>query len=221
MPTLRFIFFVLLVKISIAQTFAYESMIPLSNLEDELKDQKIALVSIDVEVTQITGTQSRDANVIWSVNARKNIIRDLDRLISHCDINQSAINALAAANDNQVRQSIALQSIINLSILGHIQSPLPSKQDFDWSVGDQLKILKQYVDADLGLFLFIRAGYTADQSIAEHQAGFVSLVDLDSGKTVWFDHHLNISGDFRDAEKVSDAMGILMRDFPGVDVNAR
>lgn len=214
-PVCRVLFILMLIKFSFANVFAYESRTRLSALEKELKQKDIAVISIDVEITQIKSNKSKDANVTWSASARENIIDSLNRLIINSAVTVPLLNKIAAENAEKIEQSIALQSIINLSILGHIQSPLPSKQTFDWSAGDGLRVLKKYGNADYGLFLFVRAGFKTDKSIPEYQAGFISLVNLGNGNTVWFNHHMTISGSFHESGKVDVAMRDLIKGFPG------
>ena len=219
--TCRVLIMVMLIQFSFANAFAYESRMLLDELEKELKNKNIALISIDVEITQIKPNKSKDANEIWSISARENIIDTLNRLIVSTGATMPVLNKNTATKSDQIEQAVALQSIINLSILGHIQSPLPSKQSFDWSVGEQLRILKQFSNADFGLFLFVRAGFKTEISMPEYQAGFISLVNLNNGNTVWFDHNMTISGSFHEAERANVAMQDLMKDFPVAKVKLR
>ena len=196
--------------------YAYESSKPLAELDKELEKKVIALITADVEITTIKAGGVRDANVIWSTDARNNLILALKRLFSKSDDKASFINALTARDNDNVGKFIALQSIVNLSILAHIQSPLPSKQKFDWSVGDDFRMLKQYLNADFGLFVFIRSGFSSVKTKAGYQTGFVSLVNLTNGNTVWFEHHKNRIGDFRNSEKAWLAVQRLMKNFPAI-----
>ena len=204
----------LLVILLFNPAIAFESVKPLDDLEKEIKDKVIALISIDVEITRINPDHNQDASVIWSSNARKNIMVILNQLLSKTDGNLPILSKPATGLDRHTVQVIALQSIINLSILGHIQSPLPSKQKFEWSVGEDMRILKQHIDADVGLFLFVRGGFSSETDTPEYQAGFVSLVNLNNGNTIWFDYHTGIAGDFRDPDKAKSSMQILMKNFP-------
>ena len=213
---LKFVFFTLtlLSYLFFNCVYAYESSMPLTELTQQLHNKKIALISIDVEIAEIKSNYVKDANQKWSAYARENIITILNLFLSGSGNELPMLNKPDSGIDRQTRQLIALQSIINLSILGHIQTPLPSKTGFKWSGGVQMSRLKQHVDADLGLFLYIRGGFSTVSNTAEFQAGFVSLVNLDNGETIWFDHHTRIAGDLRNPAKAISSMQILMRNFP-------
>ena len=203
------------------QARAFESVLPLPELNQEIDNKVVAIISLDVEITEQKTDDSRDANQNWSNLARINILSALEALLLKTDTEFPGLAETAMLENPQALQIIALQSIINLSILGHVQSPLPSKQHFDWSQGPDISLLQRYVEADLGLFLFVRAGIDTDLPTPQYQAGFVSLVDLKNGNTIWFDHATQINGDFRDTAGAIMAMKTLMKNFPTTNYTDR
>jgi hypothetical protein len=46
------------------------------------------------------------------------------------------------------------------------------------------------------------------------QTGYASLVDLSTGRVVWFNQLLRGSGDLRDEENAAETIEALLREFP-------
>jgi hypothetical protein len=106
---------------------------------------------------------------------------------------------------------------------------LPGKGgEFDWSLGPEISAIGENHAADYALFVFYRdyqasGGRTAVSIIATaaganletgSEAGFASLVDLDSGDIVWFNVVNAGSGELRDKAGAEAAVKTLFKNMP-------
>ena len=106
---------------------------------------------------------------------------------------------------------------------------LPSKQGkMDWSLGPQVQELRKQYDADYALFFYVRDSYSSPGRVAAIaiaalfgvavpggvQAGFATLVDLDSGDVVWINRLARGTGDLRTIEPAKESVKLLLTGFP-------
>jgi hypothetical protein len=110
--------------------------------------------------------------------------------------------------------------------------PLPTKNGrLDWSFGDAMKALEDRTGARYGLFIWVRDGYTSAGRYAAiaitailtmghvalghgQQAAYASLVDLDTGRVLWFNRVSRGRGDLREAGRAAETVDELLKDFP-------
>ena len=125
-----------------------------------------------------------------------------------------------------------LANAVGSSILLHEYLPqlkLPTKKDqFDWTIGPDAKLLKEKYDADYALFVFLRDSYASSGRVAVIiigailgvgvqggiQAGTATLVDLDTGQVVWFNRLARASGDLRNGDAATETIKLLLTEFP-------
>lgn len=120
--------------------------------------------------------------------------------------------------------------------LGQNQCPdlcpenLPTQKDrLEWSLGPTVTTLREAYNADYALFLFVRDSYASTGRLTliiisglmgnsltgGMQKGFASLVDLHSGKIVWFNQMLRqLEGDLRTPDKAQESVVALLETFP-------
>ena len=130
------------------------------------------------------------------------------------------------------QQIVKLHEAVGNTILLHKYNALfalPTKEDrFDWTLSDATAVLRRDYGADYALFVFMRDSFTSGGRAAYifaaaflgivvpagRQMGFASLVDLDSGDIVWFNHLESGGGDLRDPSRARDAVESLLSEFP-------
>jgi len=128
------------------------------------------------------------------------------------------INALHGA----VARSIALHHFGTL--------PLPTKEGkLDWSFGEPVQLIKKKTGADYALFSWVRDSYTSGGQAAiialgiltrgpsgppSEQVGYASLVDLNTGRVLWFNRLQRTSGDLREADRAAETLDALLQEFP-------
>ena len=110
---------------------------------------------------------------------------------------------------------------------------LPTKDGkLDWSLGDSVVPIRKLSGADYALFYGIRDSYATtgrkvlatavtvligfDVVGAGRQTGYASLVDLRTGRVVWFNRLDRSTGDLRDPEAAAETLGTLFDGFPAV-----
>jgi hypothetical protein len=106
---------------------------------------------------------------------------------------------------------------------------LPTKAErFDWTLGTDVRQLKDEFAADYALFVYMRDSYASSGRVAVIvigallgatvsggvQVGFSSLVDLRTGEVVWFNRLVSGTGDLRTPVPARRAVEILLADLP-------
>ena len=108
-------------------------------------------------------------------------------------------------------------------------SGLPSLGDSpQWSLGEDVRVLRGRTGADYALFVYVRDSYASDARkvvmvaglamgaaiLGGLQEGFASLVDLRTGEIVWFNELGRLTGDLRSAEPAAETVKVLLTEFP-------
>ena len=107
---------------------------------------------------------------------------------------------------------------------------LPTKQQrLDWSLGSEsVQALRERTGADYALFTWIRDSYASTERklailamalmgsfmLGGEQVGYASLVDLRTGRIVWFNELSRMSGDLREPQAAAETVEALLKGFP-------
>lgn len=106
---------------------------------------------------------------------------------------------------------------------------LPTKGGrLDWSLGEAVQPLRDKTGADYALFTWIRDSYASSErkavmigmallgsvTLGGEQIGYASLVDLKTGRVVWFNELSRMWGDLRDAHSARETVEALLQGFP-------
>lgn len=106
---------------------------------------------------------------------------------------------------------------------------LPTKEGkLNWTLGKDAQVIRQRTGADYALFTFVRDSYASSERVAAMvvaalfgvglgggvQAGYASLVDLETGDVVWFNLLLRGTGDLREREPARESVNALLTNFP-------
>jgi hypothetical protein len=102
----------------------------------------------------------------------------------------------------------------------------------DWSLGESVAPIRKLSGADYALFYGLRDSYATtgrkvlatavtvligfDVVGAGRQTGYASLVDLKTGRVVWFNRLDRSKGDLREPEAAAETLGALLEEFPVV-----
>ncbi|MBM3560274.1 MAG: hypothetical protein FJX53_10455 [Alphaproteobacteria bacterium] len=194
-------------------------------------DLRILLMPLDVELSELSAGGLKVLNAEWTQQALKHMaeairsetaghgVRFVDRIED-------------ASTDPRELQISALHGVVGQSILVHKflpQGELPSKQGkFDWSLGPEVRRLRERYGADYALFVYMRDSYTSGGRVAViliaalfgasvqggSQVGFASLVDLETGNVVWFNVVARSEGDLRTPEPARETVRHLIDGLP-------
>lgn len=183
----------------------------------------------DVELSEVTAGGLEEPNAAWTEAARNNIEQALDSFFTKKGV-QLASYGTAVSRPQEV-QLVKLHEAVGTTILFHqyiSAAALPSKSEFDWSLGDGAAVLGRNHGADYALFLHFRDSFASDGRVAfivaaaifgvgvpgGLQSGFASLVDLRTGDIVWFHRLLRTTGDLREPDEAQNAVGLLLTGLP-------
>jgi len=198
---------------------------------------RVLLLPPDIELYELTAGGMLEPKADWTDAARRNVENALrTELESRHD---ELIVYRSPAEDPETeyghQQLIKLHNVVGGTILLHKFVPgrdLPTKEGrFDWGLGRGVSSFRKSSNAQYGLFVTIRDSYSSEGRVAlmalvfvasmgramphgGSQAGFASLVDLDTGDIVWFNRLSSAYGDLRTPEDARAAIRELLTDLP-------
>lgn len=196
---------------------------------------KVLLMPIDIELFNISGGGVVEPRADWTASAQKHVL-DAVRALA-VKSNWQLVETDATAND-QLLEHIQLNNAMLFAInIHHNRAPLtlPTKAgQLDWTMGDALKPIAAATGARYALFTNIRDAYASAERKAAMVATMVvgalfgvaiapaggqqiaqgSLVDLETGRVLWFNRLQRASGDLREAAPAQETTGALFRDLP-------
>ncbi|MDD5248512.1 MAG: hypothetical protein PHY45_05990 [Rhodocyclaceae bacterium] len=194
------------------------------------KGVKLVVMPPDVELFSVSAggvpepradwTEAAQHNIHAAVNAKSAALGLVTQELADDDADDLAeVNALHGA----VARSIALHH------MGGGNLALPTKGNkLDWSLGDAVAPIRARSGADYALFIWMRDSYaTSERKVAMFalalfgvgitggiQIGYASLVDLHTGRVVWFNRLLRGTGDLRETEAANETVKSLLAQFP-------
>ena len=190
---------------------------------------KIALMPLDVELFEVSVGGVAEPRADWTTAALKHLNevyreRKAKAGMQIVDMGDDASDEVAELN--------ALHGAVGTAITVHHFGPLKlatKEGKLDWSLGSEANALRQRSGADYALFTFIRDNYASKERIAAMivgalfgvgihpggiQTGYASLVDLQTGRIVWFNRLVRGSGDLRERDAARETLDALLADFP-------
>ena len=192
---------------------------------------RVLLLEPDIQLAILTTVGLTEPRADWSKSAKDNVgqaIGEALRARSHT-FKQAAADPSAPG---QVGQLFRLHEAVGASILAvsYGAYPLPTKEGgFDWTLGEGAQALGRTYDADYALFVFgngthassgrvvAAIGMTllgAPMSLGSQQL-FASLVELKTGRVVWFNRvQAGPGADMREADGARDMVGSLLKNIP-------
>jgi len=193
------------------------------------QDKRVVLVTPDIELSELTAGGANAPRADWTRTAIELTGRDIEAALSARGIAVTRSDTGASPRESQI---VKLNSAVGQAILLHLYySPikLPEKGDaLDWSLGPGVSLLREKYHGDYALFVHVRDSYssTGRQALmgvaalllvpvpGGFQSGFASLVDLLSGRIVWFNRLLSVNGDLRNQDEARDTVGELLQGMP-------
>jgi hypothetical protein len=190
---------------------------------------KLVIVPADMELFSISAGGVLEPKADWTEAAQKNFKAAL--AVRRDQLGANAVE-LQDAELDEFSELNALQRAVAEAVFVHhtgMGMKLPTKNErLDWSLGEAVKPLKARTGADYALFTWIRDSYASDErkatmialallgaiSFGGEQIGYASLVDLNSGRVVWFNDLRRMSGDMRDEKAAMETVETLLEGFP-------
>lgn len=192
---------------------------------------KILLVQPDIELGLLTAAGLQEPRADWSSAARTNIASAMQQELAGRKLNTMNFNP-ANAMEGRTGQIIRLHNVVGASVLAFHYGAvsLPTKKDqFDWTLGEGVQELRRQTGADYAIFVFGRGSYASGGRVATSfmlavlgvavplggQQMFVSLVDLNTGRVIWFNVvTAGPDADMRKPEGAASLAKSLFKDAP-------
>src|SRR5262245_5410456 len=195
------------------------------------KGATVAIMPTDIELFSISAGGVFEPKADWTEAASKHFrdaLMQKNRTLGLSAIELAQKDAEEADEINSLHGAIA--RAIAMHHFGNLK--LPTKDGkLDWSMGDSVQPIKKATGADYALFSFVRDSYASDERKAAMvaiailtlgraalsmgaQTGYASLVDLNTGRIVWFNQLMRGTGDLRESEKAAETIEALLREFP-------
>jgi hypothetical protein len=192
-------------------------------------EKRVVLATPDIELSELTAGGVNAPRADWTGSAIAFTRKDVADTLAARGVSVVEADTGANARESQI---VKLNSAVGQAILLHLYySPikLPQKGDaLDWTLGPGVVALREKYGGDYALFIHIRDSYssTGRQALmgvsalllipvpGGFQSGFASLVDLRSGRIVWFNRVLSVNGDLRNPDDARDTVGELLEGLP-------
>ena len=191
---------------------------------------KILLMPIDIEICEITIAGLCEPNANWTENSKKNMIFGFKEILKdrNASLNKFDKNSL----NKKINQLIKLHNQVGHEIISNEygQFQMPTKKDFNWTIGKKANLLKKKYNSDYATFIYFRDQYSSEGRvlysiltavlfpgvipIGGTQVAFASLVDLKTGDIIWFNGFYRSFGDVRDLEGAKDTLNKIFEKFP-------
>jgi hypothetical protein len=200
------------------------------NIGTPAANAKVLLVQPDVQLSVLTAAGLQEARADWSKQGQDDLSADIaTALRGRSHPFQSVDPALLA--EGRTGQLMRLHEAVGQSIMAFSYAlPLPTKKDgFDWTLGEGAQALGRGQGADYALFVTARGSYASAGRKAMmigaamlgvsmplgSQQVFASLVDLKTGRVVWFNMALaGPSADIRTPDGSKSLVASLLKGAP-------
>lgn len=197
------------------------------------KGEKLLVMPLDVELFSLSAGGVPEPKAEWTENARRHMTAAMQKSIPDLGYTMELGDESLA---DEFAEEVGLQAAVGRSIHLHfgVGGPwaLPSKGGrLDWSFGDALRGIQQRTKARYALFTWVRDSYASGERIAMiavvsilsmgninlaagRQQAHASLVDLETGRVLWYGQLFRGSGDLREASNAEESVSALLSNFP-------
>lgn len=194
-------------------------------------DSRLLLLPADMELYSMSAGGVVEPRADWTESAQKHFATALK---AQRQTLGPRVTELPAAQADEFHDIVTLHRAVADAITmhhGRSLMGLATKADrLDWSLGEAVRPLRERTGADYALFTWIRDSYASSErkaamvalallgaiSVGGEQVGYASLVDLRTGRVVWFNRLDRMSGDLREAEPAVETVQALLKGFPGL-----
>jgi len=192
---------------------------------------KILLMPVDIEICELTLAGMCEPNASWTQNSKDNIISSFKDIL---DKRNAVLKEYNKNYENdEIIQLIKLHTQIGQEIINNEYGSLelPTKKEFNWTMGNKVKLLKNKYKSEYAIFIYFRDQYSSTERVIYNivtavlfpgiipiggsQLAFGSLVNLNNGEITWFNGYYRSFGDVREIEKARETVNKLFEEFPG------
>jgi hypothetical protein len=188
--------------------------------------KRVVLVDPDVELSELTAGGITEARADWTATGKGFIKSDIASTLQAKGIVTTSADSISDPHEVQL---VKLYGAVGLSILQNAIFNLPTKKNnFDWTLGPGVSAMREHYQGDYALFVFVRDSYTtAGRALlmlgaaimgvgiqGGQQVGFASLVDLRTGRVVWFNQLLSTGGNLKEEKPAATTVKNLLNGMP-------
>lgn len=195
-------------------------------------ESRLLILPADMELFSMSAGGVVEPRDDWTRAAQTNFAAALEAQRPRLGSKVTRMNAAEAdefADITTLHRAVADAVMIHHYGRGLMQ--LPTKQErLNWSLGDAVRPLQQRTGADYALFTWMRDSYASKErkammiglaalgaiSLGGEQVGYASLVDLNTGRIVWFNRLDRMSGDLREPAPALETVDTLLKGFPAI-----
>lgn len=205
---------------------------------------RVVLIEPDIELTLVTAGGLQEPRQEWTRAARRFYAEAVRARLADAGTPQAPDYDVPddLDPDSRLGQVVRLNEAVALSISQFLLpgGALATKRDadgkprLDWTLGSGVAELQQATGADYALFTYVRDSYASGGRTALRVFGFIAgaamgtgldigggqqlgvatLVDLRTGKVVWFNQLARQSGDLRERDEAQQTVDLLLEDLP-------
>lgn len=180
-------------------------------------DASIVLMPADIELFEISAGGVIEPRADWTALAERHVRQELRaRHGQWKDFSHDGDESIASV----LRLHRAVSQAVVMHHFGSLKLPTKERR-LEWSLGDDVAPLRERSGADYALFAWIRDTYASDARKlfglglgGGVQSAHASLVDLRSGRVVWFNRLRRLSGDLRHSAPAAETVDALLAGFP-------
>lgn len=190
------------------------------------KGKKVLLIDPDVELSELTAGGVTEPRADWTATGKGFIKSDIGGTLTGKGIDTVPVDAVTDPHEVQL---VKLHGAVGLAILQNAMINLPTKgKALDWTLGPGVTALRDHYNGDYALFVYVRNSYSTAGRAAiillgaiagigvqgGTQVGFASLVDLRTGKIVWFNRLISSTGSLKEDKPAAATVKNLLAGLP-------
>jgi hypothetical protein len=194
-------------------------------------ESRVLVLPADIELFSISAGGVAEPRADWTDSAQKHFAQ---ALAAQRKVLGERVTTWDSAQADDYADIVTLHRAVAEAISIHHNGgmlELATKgKRLDWSLGDAVQPLKERTGADYALFTWLRDSYASTERkmmmmgmaliggilIGGEQVGYASLVDLKTGRVVWFNELNRMRGDLRDERAATETVEALLKGFPGM-----
>lgn len=195
------------------------------------RNARVVIMPTDIELFSISGGGVLEPKADWTEAATRHFkaaLVEKKKTLGVVAVELSEKDADEVDDVNTLHAAVA--RAIALHHFGPGFMKLPTKDGkLDWSMGDSVSAIKRKTGGEYALFTWVRDSYTSGERVAAmialamlgvgvaggQQVGYASLVDLSTGRVLWYNRLLRATGDLREPDKAAETLNALLDKFPG------
>jgi hypothetical protein len=203
-----------------------------TELRHSTPQSRILLMPLDVELMEMSVGGVLEPKPEWTEAARHFITEEVRSQKAALGFELQEYKDDGPPDEQElVDQLVKLHAVVGKAIREN-RKPMQELKSLGakpkWSLGEEVRVLREKSGADYALFVHVRDSYASEARklvmiagaalkmglMGGIQSGFASLVDLKTGEIVWFNQLGRATGDLRTREPATESVKMLFTEFP-------